>query len=95
MNENLDFSEKQKEFLRDLLGETFLPLERKVNRALNRYDLVSEHVLNLDRVITEAITRLENNLPVTNEGKKQKLVSNKTLAVAEESREKLRLSVEV
>ncbi len=62
MNENLDFSEKQKEFLRDLLGETFLPLERRVNRALNRYDLVSEHVLNLDRVITEAITRLENNL---------------------------------
>ncbi len=30
MNENLDFSEKQKEFLRGLLSETFLPLERKV-----------------------------------------------------------------
>ena len=47
MNENLDFSEKQKEFLRGLLGETFSPLDRNVNKALNRYELISEHVLNL------------------------------------------------
>ena len=94
MNENLDFSEKQKEFLRDLLEQTFFPLERKVNKALNRYELISEHVLNLDRVINEAITRLENSLPATDEGKKQKLVSKKTRTVAQESREKLLLSVE-
>ncbi|MCY3552714.1 MAG: hypothetical protein OXH39_19835 [Candidatus Poribacteria bacterium] len=94
MNENLDFSEKQKEFLRGLLTETFSPLERSVNTALYRYELVSEHVLNLERVINEAIKSIEDNLPATKEGKKQKLVSNKTRAVARESRERLQISVQ-
>ena len=94
MNENLDFSEKQKEFLRGLLTDTFLPLERSVNKALNRYELVSEHVLNLDRVINEAIKSIEDSLPATDKGRKQKLVSNKTREVAQESRARLQLSVQ-
>ena len=36
MNQDLDFSEKQKEFLKGLFTEAFFPLERKVNRTLNR-----------------------------------------------------------
>ena len=76
--ENIDFTQKQKQFLREL----FIPLERKVNKAINFTKLSAITFLNLDRMINEVITNLE-------EKSNQSLVSKKTRQVVSESYEHL------
>ena len=52
MSENLDFTDKQLETLRSLI----LPLHKKIDKALARYDAVADHLLNLNETVVKSDT---------------------------------------